>query len=192
MQGRTQRNLIRSTDPLHRRLRQARTMPTATLPRLESRSTAPRRAPRSPAAIALRVLLRVLTVLVGLATAAITLGPRDLVVGGRSFATDWLTHHPTIAAWVASEGGVEPAGNLLLFVPFASLLALSVGFRLLPVAFLLLLASPVAVEWTQQYLPGRVPDGGDIVRNTAGLLVGFAVFALLRVAVHVARWAVRR
>jgi VanZ family protein len=59
------------------------------------------------------------------------------------------------------------------------------------VAFLLLLCSPFAVEWAQQYLPGRVPDGNDIVRNTTGLLVSFCTVAVLRLAVLLIRRLLR-
>jgi hypothetical protein len=135
--------------------------------------------------------VRLLTVLVGLATAAVTLGPREWVVAGRSTADDWLLLHPSLGRVVAGLGGVEAAGNLVLFAPFAALLALAVAFRLLPIAFLVLLAMPIAVEWAQQYLPGRVPDGGDIVRNTTGLLVAFVTVAVLRLAVRIAAGAVR-
>ncbi len=136
-------------------------------------------------------VVRILTVLVGLATAAVTLGPRDWVVAGRSTTESWLLLHPSLGRVVADLGGVEPAGNLVLFAPFAALLALAVALRLLPVAFLILLAMPFAVEWTQQYLPGRVPDGGDIVRNTTGLLVAFVTVALVRLAARVLQVAIR-
>ena len=137
-----------------------------------------RRAPRrtSPA----RTVAKLLTLLVGIATAAVTLGPRAWVVVGRSTADGWLLEHPTPARLVAALGGVEPAGNLVLFMPFAALLAVSVSLRHLPVAFAVLVCLPIGVEWTQRYLPGRVPDGGDVVRNTTGLLVAFGVVAVLR------------
>ena len=140
-----------------------------------ARRTPPRTA--SPALI----VVRLLTALVGLATAAVTLGPRAWIVAGRSSTDQWLTVHPTSAGLVAALGGVEHAGNLLLFVPFATLLALSVRLRFLAIALILLACAPLAVEWTQQYLPGRVPDVGDIVRNTTGLLVAFVAVAALRI-----------
>lgn len=170
-------------------------MPTTTAPYPElafrSRPAAPKRQRRSPAGAFAVTVVRILTVLVGLATAAITLGPRDLVVAGRSATEAWLLVHPSLGRVVEQLGGVEPAGNLVLFAPFAALLALAVGFRLLPVAFLALLCAPIAVEWAQRYLPGRVPDGGDVVRNTTGLLVAFAVVALLRISARLLRVAVR-
>jgi hypothetical protein len=160
-----------------------RTVPTATAhrPAVSSRrepAIPPR--PRRRRAGFGPTLVRVLTVLVGLGTAVITLGPRSMVVDGRSGVETWLLSHPGPSALVDSLGGVEPAGNLVLFAPFAALLALSVRLRFLPVAFLLLLGSPVAVEWAQTVLPGRVPDGGDVVRNTIGLLSAFIVVWLLR------------
>ena len=162
-------------------------MPTtlATPAQPTARHAPPPRRParRSPLGTVAVVLIRLLTVLVGLATAAITLGPRSLVVDGMSGTQGWLVTHPQLEQLVVRLGGVEPAGNLLLFVPFAALLALAVALRYLPVAFLLLLCSPFAVEWAQQYLPGRVPDGNDIVRNAAGLLVAFFAVAALRVLV---------
>lgn len=137
------------------------------------------------------MLVRVLTVVVGLATAAVTLGPRDWVVAGRSTTESWLLIHPSLGSLVAQLGGVEPAGNLMLFAPFAALLALAVALPVLPIAFLVLLAMPIAVEWLQQYLPGRVPDGNDIVRNTTGLLVAFVTVALLRLIARVGTGTIR-
>jgi hypothetical protein len=134
--------------------------------------------------VAVRVLLRLLTVLTAAATAVITLGPREVVVDGRGAVSGWLLFHPTIAGAVERLGGVEPAGNLLLFVPFAVLLAASVPFRALPVVFVLLACTPLAVEWLQRYVPGRVPDGADVLRNTIGLVVGFGAIALLRGLQH--------
>lgn len=170
-------------------------MPTSTAPYPELasryRPAAPKRSRRSPAAALAVTVIRILTVLVGLATAAVTLGPRDLVVAGRSGTESWLLQHPSLGAVVDQLGGVEPAGNLVLFAPFAALLALAVGLRLLPVAFLVLLCAPIAVEWAQQYLPGRVPDGNDIVRNTTGLLVAFVAVAVLRLGARLIRVAVR-
>jgi VanZ family protein len=154
---------------------------TTTAP-LPIRLSPPARRPPSRSASSALVLVRLLTVLVGLGTAAVTLGPRAWVVTGRAVADQWLGVHPTPAQLVAELGGVEPAGNLLLFVPFAALLALSVALSALPVALLVLGCLPVAVEWVQQVLPGRVPDGNDIVRNTVGLLVAFGTVALLRLA----------
>lgn len=139
-----------------------------------------RPARRTPLAAAWTAAVRLLAVLTGLATAAITLGPRSLVVGGMSGTQAWLDVHPRIEEVVERLGGVEPAGNLLLFVPFAVTLALAVGLRWLGPALVLLICSPFAVEWAQQYLPGRVPDGNDIVRNTTGLLAGFCAVAALR------------
>ena len=149
------------------------------------RSAPPSPPGRSTTASFTVVAVRLLTVLVGAATAVITLGPRSLVADGMSSTQAWLDRYPGLAHLVIRLGGVEPAGNLLLFVPFASLLALAVGLRSLPVAFLLLLCSPFAVEWAQQYLPGRVPDGNDIVRNTTGLLASFLTVAVLRLAVRI-------
>ena len=166
------------------------TAPAPTL-RTEYRPAGRRRPRRSPAARFAVTFVRILTVLVGLATAAVTLGPRDWVVAGRSTADQWLLVHPSLGRVVADLGGVEPAGNLVLFAPFAALLALAVALRLLPVAFLVLLCMPIAVEWAQQYLPGRVPDGNDIVRNTTGLLVAFVAVALLRLSARLVRVAVR-
>lgn len=167
-------------------------MPTSTAPfPAPVRAVVPpprRRRTAGPLVIAVRLL----TVLVGLATAAVVLGPPSLVTAGMDVARGWLEGHPGQAALVDSLGGIEPAGNLVLFAPFAALLALSVALPLLPVAFLALVCAPIAAEWTQQFLPGRVPDGADVVRNTIGLLAAFTAVALVRLAVRTLRWTVRR
>lgn len=132
-------------------------------------------------------LLWLLTLLTGLATAAVVLGPRELVVGGRGVAEAWLDVHPRIAEAVAALGGVEPAGNLLLFVPFACCLAAAVPRVLLLPALLGACFLPMLAETAQRWLPGRVPDGADVVRNTTGLLVAFLAVGLLRVAAALSR-----
>lgn len=170
-------------------------MPVSTLSPPTVHRSAPAVRPgrrRSAPASAAVAAVRVLTVLVGLATAAITLGPRWLVVDGMDGTQLWLDQHPSIARLADSLGGVEAAGNVVLFAPFAALLALAVGLRFLPVAFLALACSPFAVEWAQRYLPGRVPDGNDVVRNVTGLLVAFCTVAACRLLVAAAAWAVRR
>jgi hypothetical protein len=154
------------------------------------RAPAARRPPSAARAFAVG-LVRAATVLVGLATAAITLGPRALVSDGMGFSETWLAAHPAAARLVEQLGGVEPAGNLFLFVPFAALLALCFRLRFLPLVLLALLCAPFAVEWLQHHLPGRVPDGNDIVRNTTGLLVAFSAVSGVRLLGYTAWRTIR-
>jgi len=49
-------------------------------------------------------------------------------------------------------------------------------------AGLLCAAVAVADEWYQQFVPGRVPDLGDLVSDALGIALGIGFVAILRVA----------
>lgn len=68
--------------------------------------------------------------------------------------------------------------NILLTVPLGLLLPVVARWRLLPVAATGL-AVALATE-TVQFFTGRHADIDDVIANTAGVLVGFAIFAVVR------------
>ena len=68
------------------------------------------------------------------------------------------------------EGPAEIIQNILLFVPLGLALALGNTRTLRNIAAGALLS--LAVEFTQQWIPGRDPSVGDLVFNTVGTAVG--------------------
>jgi VanZ family protein len=54
--------------------------------------------------------------------------------------------------------------------------------RCVAAAALLCAAVAVADEWYQQFVPGRVPDLGDLVSDGLGIALGIGFVAVLRVA----------
>jgi hypothetical protein len=73
----------------------------------------------------------------------------------------------------SDSGLAELIQNLLLFIPLGACLALA-GRRLLA-ATLIGAAVSLAVEFAQQWIPGRDPNVGDIICNTAGTAIGVAL-----------------
>ena len=82
-------------------------------------------------------------------------------------ATDWLTFST-----------VEFLANIALFVPFGLFFVLLLGRRQWWLAILLSIATTVGIEFTQQFIGGRVSDMRDIVANSVGGAVG-AILALV-------------
>lgn len=109
----------------------------------------------------------------------ITLGPQPL----DARASGWLygviarlAQHPSLA-WLTYDR-VEFLANIALFVPVGVLFLLLFGRRWwwLGIAAGALLTC--SIEFTQQFIPTRVPDAGDLVANTTGAALG-AVVALV-------------
>lgn len=73
---------------------------------------------------------------------------------------------------------VEFLANIALFVPFGLFLVLLFGRRQWWLAVLLSVVTTVGIEFTQQYISGRVTDLRDIVANSLGGLIG-ALLALV-------------
>lgn len=82
-------------------------------------------------------------------------------------ATDWLTF-----------SAVEFLANIALFVPFGLFLVLLLGRRQWWLAIVLSVLTTVGIEFTQQFVSGRVTDPRDILANSLGGAIG-AVLALI-------------
>ena len=81
-------------------------------------------------------------------------------------ATEWMTF-----------SAVEFLANIALFVPFGLFFVLLLGRRQWWLAIVLSVATTVGIEFTQQFIGGRVSDVRDIVANSVGGAIG-AILAL--------------
>jgi len=81
-----------------------------------------------------------------------------------------LPHGWNFALIEGDEGIAEILQNVLLFIPLGVALALGNPRTLRNIAAGALLS--LAVEFTQQWIPGRDPSVGDLVFNTLGTAVG--------------------
>ena len=102
-----------------------------------------------------------------------------LVATLRPAGGDLPTHWTTALIERVDDAAAEILENVLLFVPFGLALALGNTRMLRHVAAGLVLS--FAVEFAQQWIPGRDPSVGDLVFNTLGTAVGVL---LVRSAPH--------
>ena len=86
---------------------------------------------------------------------------------GQFPATEWMTFST-----------VEFLANIALFVPFGLFFVLLLGRRQWWLAIVLSVATTIGIEFTQQFIGGRVSDVRDIVANSVGGAVG-AILALV-------------
>lgn len=84
-------------------------------------------------------------------------------------------------------GDVDDVLNVLMFVPLGATLALLLARRLWPLGIAVSLALSTAVEFAQRSIPGRVPDGDDVLWNTVGAAAGVLAVAVPRLAAAAAR-----
>ncbi|MGN8554155.1 UNVERIFIED_CONTAM: VanZ family protein [Microbacterium sp. SLM126] len=117
----------------------------------------------------------------------LTLAPPSIAAPLRGLFVRSLVEvgHPLLIA--LPFGDIDDALNLLLFVPLGATLALLLPRRLWVVAILAAFALSVAVEFAQRSIPGRVPDGDDVLWNTVGATVGVLAVAIPRLVAAVAR-----
>jgi VanZ family protein len=137
--------------------------------------------PATPVPRPRRLLLATLAVLV--AVGCITLGPPGAVADARRAVTAVV--EALAAPWpgTVQRAQVEAAANVLLFVPVGALAALLLRRRSPLLPLVCGAGTSVLVELAQTALPGRVPDLGDVVANTAGTAVG-VVLAVVGTAVR--------
>ena len=110
----------------------------------------------------------------------VTLGPQPLDSGNnelllralglfsRHDATDWITY-----------GRVEFAANIAMFIPIGVFLLLLLGRRFWWLAIVVAVLLTGSIEFTQQFLPTRVPDVRDLVANGSGAVLGVIVGLVL-------------
>lgn len=93
--------------------------------------------------------------------------------------------------WAVPFGDIDDVLNVLLFVPLGATLALLLARRAWPVAILAAFALSAAVELAQRSIPGRVPDGDDVLWNTVGATIGALAVTVPRLAAAVRRQRAR-
>ncbi len=94
-------------------------------------------------------------------------------------------------SWVTFNK-LEFGANIALFVPFGLFLLLLFGTRFWWVSILAGLALTSSIEWTQHFVPGRVPDERDILANTLGTILGVLVGVILTLPATLRRGRQRR
>lgn len=123
------------------------------------------------------------------AVAGLTLAPRSLAWPTRSLVLELLALLPPRWSDLLLGGDADLALNVAFFVPLGAAVALLLPLRWAPASVVLGAAVSLTVEIAQTVVPGRVPDCGDVVANTAGALIGTAAVMLVRL---VARTLPRR
>lgn len=102
---------------------------------------------------------------------------------GPASSSVWLVRDAMTALGLPSVLGglVEPAMNMLIFVPLPFLVALLGRTAGLPTWFLVGLGVSTAVELVQLVvLSDRTPSGVDVLTNTAGVVLGAVALRLWR------------
>lgn len=131
---------------------------------------------------AVRIAAGVLLVLYLAVAAYIVFVPEGEVPTNSVTAISMLLQEMGAPAWF-DEGYIEFLTNVLLFVPLtvfgATLLPRWRWWHWLLAGFWL----TVAVEtWQLVFLPGRSPQLSDVVANTLGAMLGYALVVAVRVA----------
>ncbi|MCR2763624.1 VanZ family protein [Microbacterium sp. zg.B48] len=123
----------------------------------------------------------VATALAALAVTVLTLAPRRLVAPARGAFMQFLDGITApLLVWIPYSEA-ERALNAVLFLPLGATLALLLSRRFWPLAILGGFALSAAVEHAQASIPGRVPDGEDLLWNTVGGALGVLVVTVVRV-----------
>ncbi|SDO61771.1 VanZ like family protein [Microbacterium sp. ru370.1] len=112
--------------------------------------------------------------------AALTLAPRAIAGPARALALGVLDRLPSPWTDVLFGGGTDVALNIGFFIPLGAAVALLLPLRWAPASVLMGAAVSATVEIAQTVIPGRVPDSGDVVANTAGALIGTVVVVVAR------------
>jgi len=79
----------------------------------------------------------------------------------------------------ASYSHVEFLANIAMFAPVGMFFVLLLGRRRWWVAVLVGAAITCGIEFTQRFVPGRVPDWRDLVANSTGALLGALLVLVL-------------
>ncbi len=117
-------------------------------------------------ALALLGLVPVLAVV-----AAGTLGPPAIAEAACTLLLRAAGHLPG-GGWPTTYSGVQSMANGVMFVPVGALLVLGSRPARWPLAVLAGPAVSLGVETAQRWIPGRVPDGFDLLTNSAGSVLG--------------------
>ena len=148
------------------------------MPQLGHDRTMPRSLSRSFDRSHTRALLAVCTAIYLAFVGWVTLGPQPLNETNSGWLTSLLAAlaGSPATAWI-TYSLVEFLANIAMFVPIGCLfLLVQEGTRRRWwLALLLGIALTCGIEFTQQFLPTRVPDVRDIVANSLGAALGIGV-----------------
>ena len=137
----------------------------------------------------LTVLTLVYLGIVGL----VTLGPQPFDEGSGSLVWALLrffSHHRQ-TAWI-DYWTLQFGANVLMFVPVGLFFLLLLGRRRWWLAVLVGVILTSAIEFTQQYLPGRVSDPRDVLANSVGALIGVLIALIVTWPAAIRRARARR
>lgn len=81
-----------------------------------------------------------------------------------------LARHPATEWFTFMR--LEFIANIAMFVPFGIFLLLLLGRRRWWLAIVLAVVLTASIEFTQQFIPSRVPDMRDLLANGIGAVVG--------------------
>ncbi|MGP3535022.1 VanZ family protein [Microbacterium sp. RD1] len=115
-----------------------------------------------------------------LLVAALTLAPQPVVGPLRGAFLGWAdaVQLPLLAG--SGYPVTERLLNTALFVPLGAALAAVLPRRGWPWALLLSVVASFAVETAQSSIPGRIPDGADVLWNGVGGALGAMAIATAR------------
>lgn len=119
--------------------------------------------------LALLGLLPVLGVI-----AAGTLGPPAIAEAACTLLLRLAGHLPG-SGWPTTYQGVQSMANGVMFVPVGALLVMGTRPARWPLAVLAGPAMSLGAEVAQRWIPGRVPDGFDLLTNSAGAVAGCVI-----------------
>lgn len=116
----------------------------------------------------------------------VTLSPTQLDVSTQRLVLRFVDvlHRYGVPTWF-DYAEVEFLANIIMFIPFGFIVALLFPVKLAWLAVVASFLFSTGIENVQrEFLDERIYDVRDIVANTVGGVVGFAVAAFLRAVVH--------
>ena len=124
---------------------------------------------------------RVLAAAIAIGVVAIlTLGPGRLIAPARWALLSTIDALSAPIYVVFPQAEPDQVLNTMLFVPLGAALALTLPRRAWWVGILACAGLSAAVEFFQTAIPGRVPDGTDVLWNTVGATIGVGAVVLPR------------
>ncbi|MCP2636460.1 VanZ family protein [Microbacterium sp. HD4P20] len=123
----------------------------------------------------------------------LTLAPPSIAAPARGAFMRLVAEFAEPVVQGISWGNPDRVLNMILFVPLGATIALLLSRRVWPIAILAGFALSATVEYAQASIPGRVPDGADVLWNTVGGGIGVLLVTGPRlIAAAVARTRHRR
>ena len=122
----------------------------------------------------------------------LTLTPQPISPADEAFIDEFLARlHSHGYLESLDYDQLEFLANIALFVPIGMFLMLLFGTRLWWLALLACFAMTAFIETAQRAIPGRVPDGRDLVANSLGAVLGVLLALVLTMPAALRRRRVR-